>query len=257
MELVQLYNQWVTPEEALLRMRRDAMAGLRRWRRGQVPAWMEKALDEELACLKSRYDDLLQRFLILWDGGEYARVTDNLLGPGAGPLTECVLAYGLGLTQVDPEALASFRSALPLMEAAPRLVLQVGSDTAEELQTYLSEVYGPRWNGIELRAEPALARLQELLSGQEAHEVRILPGCGEESVWQALRDIPRDDEEVWRRLAGEEGTPARFRAGLLTGPERAKVLLLYQDTYFRVHAPQAYQKAWTHYPDGDTTGGQR
>lgn len=253
MDLLQYYTEFITRDEALFRLRESALAGISRWKRGEPPRWMAETLDTELDILDQREDDLLQHFLILWDAAEYARVTDNLLGPGLGPLTECILAYGLGLTQVDPAVLPSFRTALRPAGPAPRPALEVGSDTIEELRDYLNHIYGSKWNGIELVDRPALARFQEILSGQEAHEVRILPGCDEESVWQAIRDIPYDDREVCHSLFHSGDAAVRFSREMLTGQVCARLLLLYQDTYFRIHTPEAYQKAWSHYPGGQVS----
>ena len=65
-----------------------------------VPEELKKRLDYELTTIKNM--GYVDYFLIVWDFIKYARDNDIMVGPGRGSAAGSLVAYTLGITQLDP-----------------------------------------------------------------------------------------------------------------------------------------------------------
>lgn len=61
---------------------------------------LKKRLDYELSTIKNM--GYVDYFLIVWDFIKYARDNDIMVGPGRGSAAGSLVAYTLGITQLDP-----------------------------------------------------------------------------------------------------------------------------------------------------------
>lgn len=61
---------------------------------------LKKRLDYELTTIKNM--GYVDYFLIVWDFIKYARDNDIMVGPGRGSAAGSLVAYTLGITQLDP-----------------------------------------------------------------------------------------------------------------------------------------------------------
>jgi DNA polymerase-3 subunit alpha len=89
----------LTPDQFL---RRQAEEGLR-WRYGeQPPTAARERMEEELAVIAQT--GYASYFLIVWDFYKFARQSGVVVGPGRGSAAGSLVAYCLGITNLDPLA---------------------------------------------------------------------------------------------------------------------------------------------------------
>lgn len=83
-------------------------------------------------------------FLILWDAKRFAYQNDILFGPGRGSSVGSIVAYCLGITEIDPLAygLVFERFLNRGRKGYPDIDIDVADDKRELLITYLKEHYG-------------------------------------------------------------------------------------------------------------------
>jgi len=85
-----------TPEEMLHRLCREGLAE----RYGPDSRAVEERLDSELAVIEGM--GFASYFLIVWDFIRFARESGIPVGPGRGSAAGSIVAYALGITDVDP-----------------------------------------------------------------------------------------------------------------------------------------------------------
>ena len=83
-------------------------------------------------------------FLIVWDFISYAKKRDILIGPGRGSITGSVVAYLLGITNIDPLAygLLFERFLNPERTAMPDIDIDIQDKRRNEVISYVREKYG-------------------------------------------------------------------------------------------------------------------
>lgn len=83
-------------------------------------------------------------FLILWDAKRYAFQNDILFGPGRGSSVGSIVAYCLGITEVDPirYGLVFERFLNPGRKSYPDIDIDVADDKRDMLIAYIQQRYG-------------------------------------------------------------------------------------------------------------------
>jgi DNA polymerase III subunit alpha len=123
------------------RLRMDCMEGLRK-RLGSVPERYEARLNHELDVISSMgYSDY---FLITADFIAYAASKGILTGPGRGSSAGSLVAYALGITDVDPIAygLIFERFLNPERVSMPDIDVDFADHRRHEVIEYVAEKYG-------------------------------------------------------------------------------------------------------------------
>lgn len=128
----------ITDSEAYLRQ--IAQDGLVR-RYVNVSDVVQQRLDFEIDVIVAR--GCVDYFLIFQDLIDYARRVGICIGPGRGPVSSSLLAYVLGITDVDPLQyhLIFERFLNPEYSTVPDIDLDVDPERREELFDYLVERY--------------------------------------------------------------------------------------------------------------------
>lgn len=83
-------------------------------------------------------------FLILWDAKRYAFQNDILFGPGRGSSVGSIVAYCLGITEIDPlhHGLVFERFLNPGRKSYPDIDIDVADDKRDALIQYVKQRYG-------------------------------------------------------------------------------------------------------------------
>ncbi len=121
---------------------RRAQAGLdARWG-GAVPREYQERLAHELATIASL--EFADYFLVVADVVAAARERDIAVGPGRGSAAASLVAYSLGITEVDPlrYGLVFERFLNPHRASAPDIDLDIEDTRRGELVAYLKERHG-------------------------------------------------------------------------------------------------------------------
>ena len=103
---------------------------------------LEERLDYELGVIqKMGYVDY---FLIVWDYIRYARENDIMVGPGRGSAAGSIVAYALGITQLDPirYQLLFERFLNPERVSMPDIDVDFGFERRQEVIDYVNRKYG-------------------------------------------------------------------------------------------------------------------
>jgi len=117
--------------------------GLRkRFEKKKIPVEYIKRLNYELSVINSM--DFSDYFLIVWDYVRYAKVNGILVGPGRGSAAGSLVAYVLGITNVDPiyYNLIFERFLNPERISMPDIDIDFQDDRRDEVVNYLEEKYG-------------------------------------------------------------------------------------------------------------------
>jgi len=127
------------PEEML---RRLAGEGLRRRYGDPVPAGARERLEMELGVIEEM--GFPSYFLIVWDFVRYAKDNDVAVGPGRGSAAGSIVAYSLGITDLDPLAhgLLFERFLNPARRSMPDIDIDFSVRGRERVIRYVGEKYG-------------------------------------------------------------------------------------------------------------------
>lgn len=118
--------------------------GLVRRCHGKVEPAYQKRLDYELSVIhKMNYDDY---FLIVWDFILYAKKKSILVGPGRGTAAGSLVAYCLGITEIDPicHDLLFERFLNPERVSMPDIDTDFPDNRRDEMIQYVQSVYGEK-----------------------------------------------------------------------------------------------------------------
>ena len=103
---------------------------------------LKKRLDYELSTIKNM--GYVDYFLIVWDFIKYARDNDIMVGPGRGSAAGSLVAYTLGITQLDPIRydLLFERFLNPERVSMPDIDVDFCFERRQEVIDYVVEKYG-------------------------------------------------------------------------------------------------------------------
>ncbi len=127
-----------TPQAYLANLCRDGI----RQRYTNIDQSIEERLQHELQVIHHMGFD--NYFLIVWDLVRYARERGILVGPGRGSAAGSIVAYSLGITQVDPlsEGLIFERFLNPERITMPDVDMDFADDRRDEILEYITRKYG-------------------------------------------------------------------------------------------------------------------
>ncbi len=123
-------------------LERKALEGLRAKFGDSPPPGYKDRFDHELAVIKKMgYESY---FLIVWDFVNFAREKKIPVGPGRGSAAGSLIAYVLGITQIDPMryGLLFERFLNPERVSMPDVDVDFCRDRRQEIINYVSERYG-------------------------------------------------------------------------------------------------------------------
>ena len=124
-------------------LREKAFEGLRQ-RTGGVPDRLrEERLDQELRMIERM--GYSSYFLVVWDFVSYAKRRGILVGPGRGSAAGSLVAYALGITNIDPieHDLVFERFLNPERVTMPDIDIDFQDDRRDEVIEYVRNKYGP------------------------------------------------------------------------------------------------------------------
>ncbi|NLA12494.1 MAG: DNA polymerase III subunit alpha [Firmicutes bacterium] len=115
--------------------------GLQR-RYPEITGTLEERLAYELRIINQM--GFANYFLIVWDLIKYARSDDVLVGPGRGSAAGSLVAYCLGITDIDPisNVLLFERFLNPERVSMPDIDIDFSDDKRNRVLSYVSEKYG-------------------------------------------------------------------------------------------------------------------
>jgi len=123
-------------------LRRIASEGLRRRYGDPVPAEALERLDYELSViLEMGFESY---FLIVWDFVRFAKQNGIAVGPGRGSAAGSIVAYSLGITDLDPiaEDLLFERFLNPARKSMPDIDIDFSVRGRERVIRYVADKYG-------------------------------------------------------------------------------------------------------------------
>ncbi|SCZ05360.1 DNA polymerase III subunit alpha [Alkaliphilus peptidifermentans] len=111
-------------------------------RYGKVTVELQERLDYELKVIESM--GYTEYFLIVWDFIKYARDNDIPVGPGRGSAAGSIVAYALGITDIDPVKynLIFERFLNPERVSMPDIDIDFCYERREEVIDYVKKKYG-------------------------------------------------------------------------------------------------------------------
>ncbi len=113
------------------------------WRYPEGPApEIEARIEYELKVIKEM--DFLDYFLIVQDIVIYAKKNDILVGPGRGSAAGSLVAYVLGITEIDPvkHGLYFERFLNPMRKSMPDIDVDFEANRREDIIKYITERFG-------------------------------------------------------------------------------------------------------------------
>ncbi|MFN3739084.1 MAG: DNA polymerase III subunit alpha [Thermodesulfovibrionales bacterium] len=130
----------LTPEEYLVRLAEDGLK--RRFSKNEVPDNYRLRLIEELKMIKKM--GYASYFLIVWDFIRFAKEKGIPVGPGRGSAAGSLVAWALGITEIDPIKynLLFERFLNPERVSMPDIDVDFCRDRREEVIRYVQEKYG-------------------------------------------------------------------------------------------------------------------
>ncbi|MBS3943768.1 MAG: DNA polymerase III subunit alpha, partial [Dethiobacter sp.] len=113
-----------------------------KWRYPETTAELLKRLEYELQVIKQM--DYCSYFLIVWDLIRYARQEGVLVGPGRGSAAGSLVAYCLGITNIDPIRNGLFfeRFLNPERVSMPDIDIDFCDDKRDKVLHYVLDKYG-------------------------------------------------------------------------------------------------------------------
>ena len=209
----------------------------------------EERLEKEVKLIKEMGFE--GYFLIVWDLIQKAKAKDIPVGPGRGSAAGSLLAYCLGITDIDPLEydLLFERFLNPERISLPDIDIDFCGRRREEVLAYVTEKYG-RLNVCQIITFGTMAARQAVRDVGRALEVplpevdkiaKMIPPFGPEaSIEGALKKIPQLKElrdknpkiahllSVAQRLEGQVRHPSIHAAGIVIAP---KPLVEYMPLY--------------------------
>jgi len=191
-----------TPEGMLARLAREGASYIYH----PLTSRVEERLNYELETINRL--GLAPYFLLVWDLVRYARKKDITVGPGRGSVGGSLVAYCLGITEVDPlrYGLMFERFLNPERKELPDIDIDVCQRRRQELLDYLQRTYGhehvshiatfPSFGarGAVRAAGKALGLPSSLVDGV----ARLLPQySGKGGIEHALRTLPEFRWKGW------------------------------------------------------------
>lgn len=212
----------------------------------------EQRLEKELKLVKEMGFE--SYFLIVWDLIQKAKQEDIPVGPGRGSAAGSLLAYSLGITDIDPieYGLLFERFLNPERVSLPDIDIDFCGRRRDEIISYATERYG-RENVCQIITFGTMAARQAVRDAGRALEVplpevdkiaKMIPSFGPDAtIQEALKKIPqlkemRDKKEkiahllsVAQKLEGQVRHPSIHAAGIVIAPKpMVEFLPLYQST---------------------------
>ena len=139
-----LLPRFPTPDgtEPEVMLRRLAEEGLRRRYGDPLPAAAVERLEMELGVIEDM--GFPSYFLIVWDFVHYAKDSGVAVGPGRGSAAGSIVAYSLGITDLDPLAndLLFERFLNPARKSMPDIDIDFSVRGRERVIRYVQEKYG-------------------------------------------------------------------------------------------------------------------
>ena len=248
------FGQSILPAYAPLPEGMDSAALLRRLceeglvrRYGQTPLWrdedglkkLRERLDYELGVIeKMGYADY---FLIVWDFIRYAHERKIATGPGRGSSAGSLVAYVLGITNVDPikYRLLFERFLNPERISMPDIDIDFDDERRDEVIDYVVRKYGRdrvaqiiTFGTMAARAAVRdVGRVMDLPYGTVDKAAKLIPGAPGMSIDTALRLSPELRElcarqpevatliDMARRVEGMPRHASTHAAGVVIAPE--------------------------------------
>jgi DNA polymerase-3 subunit alpha len=129
-------------EEPEAMLRRIAMDGMRGRYGDPIPAAAQERLDFELGVIEEM--GFPSYFLIVWDFIRFAKENGIAVGPGRGSAAGSIVAYNLGITDLDPLAndLLFERFLNPGRKSMPDIDIDFSVRGRERVIRYVAEKYG-------------------------------------------------------------------------------------------------------------------
>jgi len=129
-------------EEPAEMLRRLATEGARRLYADPLPARVQERLDMELGVIGEMGFD--SYFLIVWDFVHYAKTNGIAVGPGRGSAAGSLVAYCLGITELDPleHDLLFERFLNPARRSMPDIDIDFSVRGREQVMRYVADKYG-------------------------------------------------------------------------------------------------------------------
>lgn len=130
--------------DSMLYLRNLCQKGLNRRLLGKISSEYQKRLNYELDVIHQMgYDDY---FLIVWDFILYAKKRQILVGPGRGSAAGSLVAYCLGITEIDPLKydLLFERFLNPQRTSMPDIDTDFPDVYRDDVINYVNEVYGAK-----------------------------------------------------------------------------------------------------------------
>lgn len=205
----------------------QAHAGLAARLGGDPPAAYRERLAHELSTIA--HLKFASYFLVVADLVAAARARDIAVGPGRGSAAASLVAYGLGITDVDPLQydLVFERFLNPYRASPPDIDLDIEDTRRRELIRYLQDRYGHE----RVAQIGTYATLGPRAALREVGRVRHVPAAEVERALRAAvaRSDPRGEgtdpapNAAWGRIAERlEGTPHHasvHAAGVVIAPD--------------------------------------
>ena len=221
----------------------------------QMETTLKKKERDEFSHLVEEYEQRLEKevklvkemgfegyFLIVWDLIQYAREKNIPVGPGRGSAAGSLLAYSLGITDIDPLEydLLFERFLNPERISLPDIDIDFCGRRREEVLSYVTQKYG-RENVCQIITFGTMAARQVVRDVGRALEVplpevdriaKMIPPFGPEATIDgALRNIPqlremRDRDakiahliSIAQKLEGQTRHPSIHAAGIVIAPK--------------------------------------
>lgn len=211
-------------------------------KKGEIPDLDEyaKRLDKEMKLVKEMGFE--GYFLIVWDLIQMAKAKNIPVGPGRGSVAGSLLAYSLGITDIDPLEydLLFERFLNPERISLPDIDIDFCGRRRDEVLSYVTHKYGQE-NVCQIITFGTMAARQAVRDVGRALEVplpevdriaKMIPPFGPEaSIEGALKDIPqlkelRDKNEkiahllfIALKLEGQIRHPSIHAAGIVIAPK--------------------------------------
>ncbi|HSW40069.1 MAG TPA: DNA polymerase III subunit alpha, partial [Acidobacteriota bacterium] len=210
----------------------------------------EERLNFEIAMIKKM--QFSSYFLIVWDLIQYARDRNIPVGPGRGSVVGSLVAYSMGITDIDPLQYALFfeRFLNPERIAPPDIDMDFCMNRRAEMIEYAAKKYG-RENVCQIITFGTMAargvirdvgRSLDIPYGEVDHIAKLIPNELNATIDKALEKEPRLKQEmessetisklieIARRLEGLSRHSSTHAAGVVIAPEPLVELIPLQKT---------------------------
>ena len=201
-------------------------------RYGTVTPEIKQRLEFELETIgKMGFEDY---FLIVWDFVKYAKDRKIAVGPGRGSAAGSIVAYALGITDLDPlgYSLLFERFLNPDRISMPDVDIDFSVSGRAEVMRYVTEKYGGHEHVAQiitfgtLGARAAIRDSGRVFQYPYSETDKLAKLIPEKPVGTTLRDIVRRDPESGTYSPGEKHPgPARDMISLVEKDSGAKNIL--------------------------------